>query len=132
MKTKVIWFIIVSTALEFLEITGILEEMLKPVNSSSEKESNEEIEDQEHFIKFYLWINVDQADVVQQSMCVSEFIELLLFKLDNLTVHSYIAKSQAKYLKVRQSELLKDEVKVLRDFVENCKSLVQDEIQEYH
>ena len=53
-------------------------------------------------------------------------------KLDTITVHSFIVRTQAKYLKQCKENFKEDEVIVLVDFAENYKFLVQDEIQGYH
>ena len=63
---------------------------------------------------------------------MEEFIEVLCEKLDAITAHSYIAKSQANYLKELKDNLEHTEVIVLGDFAENYKFLIQDEIQSYH
>ena len=53
-------------------------------------------------------------------------------KLDKITVHSFIARTQGKYLKQCKEDLKESKVIVLVDFAENYKFLVQDEIQGYH
>ena len=53
-------------------------------------------------------------------------------KLQKLTVHSYIAKSQAASLRKLKNELSSTEVVVLLDFSENYEFVVQDEIQSFH
>ena len=61
-----------------------------------------------------------------------DFIELLINKIDILTTHSYIAKSQAGYLKKLKNDLKENEVIVLGDIAENYGFIVQDEIQGFH
>ena len=48
------------------------------------------------------------------------------------SAHSYISKSQAKYLKERKENLKEDECLVLLDFAENYQFVIQDEVAGYH
>ena len=68
----------------------------------------------------------DLNDNEDQDEKASEFIELLVSKLDKISTHSYIAKSQT--LQKTKNELGKTEVVVLGDFAENY----QEEIQGFH
>ena len=52
--------------------------------------------------------------------------------LELLTAHSYIAKSQTKYLKLRKEEIDAETALFLGDFAENYKFCVQNEIQGFH
>ena len=52
--------------------------------------------------------------------------------MNKLTAHSYIAKSQANYLKHREAELQPHKAIVLADFAENYEFVIQNEIQSYH
>ena len=63
---------------------------------------------------------------------IGDFIAILMKMLQKLTVHSYIAKSQAAYLAKVKNELNTTEVIVLGDFAENYQFVVQDEIQSFH
>ena len=74
----------------------------------------------------------DQTELTSMILSQNEFINLLVEKLNNITTHSFIAKSQASYLKQRKNTIGGDEVIVLGDFAENYSILVQDEIQGYH
>ena len=56
---------------------------------------------------------------------------MLCSKLDDITPHSYIAHSQAKYLKSLKESLNNEEVILLGDFAESYQFVVQDEIQGY-
>ena len=47
---------------------------------------------------------------------LSEFIELLCEKLDKITSHSFIAKSQSNYLKHLKETISPDEAIVLGNF----------------
>ena len=59
---------------------------------------------------------------------IDEFGDLLVETIDSLTLQSYTAKCQAKYLKQRKDELPGNYAIVL-DFAENCTFVIQDEIQ---
>ena len=103
------------------------------------KSEGEELQDpasdteiEEEAIEFQQWTTVDRSELVRQSLPVTEFIALLLEKLNNLTAHSYIAKSQAKYLKKCKNDLRENEAIILGDFAENYKLVIQDEVQGYH
>ena len=91
-----------------------------------------EEEEEDYEITFCQWTSTDRAELIKQSAPVLEFVELLAEKLDKITVHSFIARTQGKYLKQCKENLKEDEVIVLVDFAENYKFLVQDEIQGYH
>ena len=55
-----------------------------------------------------------------------------MYKIDKLTTHSFISKSQARYLKTRKAELDDTSCLILLDFAENYYYVVQDEVQGYH
>ena len=63
---------------------------------------------------------------------VYEFIELLIEKLSNITMHSFIAWAQSQYLKNLKRALGPNEVIMLGDFAENYSFVIQDEVQGYH
>ena len=75
---------------------------------------------------------MDRTDLLTVKLSSNEFIELLCEKLNKITSHSFIAKSQAKYLKHLKEILSPDQAIVLGDFAENYTFVVQDEIQNYH
>ena len=60
------------------------------------------------------------------------YIDLVVFQLNKLAPHSYLAKLQSRYLKQRKEEINDSEVFFLRDFIKNYKFIIQDEIQSYH
>jgi hypothetical protein len=66
------------------------------------------------------------------SSTLEEFIELTCEKVDALTAHSFIAKSQNAYLKQQKEELQQDQAIIICDFAENFQYVVQDEVQGYH
>jgi hypothetical protein len=50
-------------------------------------------------ISFQQWQGTDRAMLCTQTTTAQEFVELLVNAISKLTVHSFIAKSQARYLK---------------------------------
>eukprot|EP00795_Rhopilema_esculentum_P017865 gene17865-biopygen566 len=83
-------------------------------------------------IKFQQWTTVDRSQLISQCLPATDFISLLVKKLNDLTGHSYIAKAQAAYLRQRKDELRDNDAIVLLDFAENYKFVVQDEVQGFH
>ena len=112
--------------------SGVLEQYLNQQLKSENEEANQDSEEEEVHIQFQQWTNVDRSELVSHIRPVSEFISLLIEKLQALTTHSFIATSQAKYLKKVKEELREEEVIVLGDFAENYKFIIQDEIQGFH
>lgn len=88
-----------------------------------------EIDEEVHYSQ---WESVDGTLLKSHLSSVEDFIELLVYSIDNLTTHSFIAKNQAQYLKRRKEELDRSECLILLDFAENYHYVVQDEIQGYH
>eukprot|EP00795_Rhopilema_esculentum_P010668 gene10668-biopygen13164 len=86
-------------------------------------------EEEDYSITFNQWTSTDRAKLIKQTAPLSDFIELVAKKLDKITVHWFIARTQGKQCK---EDLKESEVIVLVDFAENYKFLVQDEIQGYH
>ena len=74
----------------------------------------------------------DQTDLTSIIFPQTEFINLLVEKLDNIPTHSFIARSQASYLKKLKNMIDADEVIVLGNFVENYSFLGQEKIQGYY
>ena len=83
-------------------------------------------------ISFLQWQSTDHSQLISQTLCSEEFIDLLINSIDKLTSHSYIAKCQASYFSSRKENLDEDSVIVLGDFAENYTFVVQDEIQSFH
>ena len=75
-------------------------------------------------IKFQQWTTVDRSQLISQCLPATDFISLLVKKLNDLTGHSYIAKAQAAYLRQRKDELRDNDAIVLLDFAENYKFVV--------
>ena len=104
--------------------SGVLEQYLNQQLKSENEEANQDSEEEEVHIQFQQWTNVDRSELVSHIRPVSEFISLLIEKLQALTTHSFIATSQAKYLKKVKEELREEEVIVLGDFAENYKFII--------
>ena len=83
-------------------------------------------------IKVKQWQTADRTALNTMILATDKFIELAVRKLDQLTFHSFIAKSQAQYLKNRKNAIQFDRAIVLVDFSENYSFVVQDEVQGYH
>ena len=61
---------------------------------------------EEEEISFQPWQGTDRAMLCTQTTSIIEFLELLVDAISKLTVHSFIAKYQARYLKDRKDNLL--------------------------
>ena len=83
-------------------------------------------------IKVKQWQTTDWTTLNTMTLSTDEFIELAVTKLHQLTSHSFIAKSQAQYLKNRKNAIQFDRAIVLVDFSENYSFVVKDEVQGYH
>ena len=83
-------------------------------------------------ITFQQWTTIDRAGLISCTLLLDKFIEQLCEHLDEITSHSFIARSQSQYLNKLKENLNCGEVIILGDFVENVSFIVQDEIQGYH
>ena len=88
-------------------------------------------DEEEETVTFKEWVSTDRADLITQTVPLSEFITALSHQLDSITCHSYIAKSQASYLFELKQNLEEDAIIVLGDFAENYTFVIQDEIPGY-
>ena len=61
---------------------------------------------EEEEISFQQWQGTDRAMLCTQTTSIIEFLELFVDAISKLTVHSFIAKCQARYLKDRKDNLL--------------------------
>ena len=89
-------------------------------------------EDDDSCIDYKQWKTTGRSKLVSLIEITSSFIYTLINKLQKLTVHSYIAKSQAASLTKLKNELSSTEVIVLCNFAENYKFVVQDEIKRFY
>ena len=78
------------------------------------------------------WQTTDRASLVMVTSTCEEYKDTLISAINAITKHSFLAKRQANFLRVKKESLKANEVIVLGDFVENYQFLVQDEIQSYH
>ena len=92
----------------------------------------EQYEDLNEEIQFKQWKTANRMDLVTVLMTRYEWIEDSVRVLDDLTNHSFIAKSQSRYLNARKSFLTNDHCIILLDFAENYTFTIQDELQSYH
>ncbi|XP_034246667.1 uncharacterized protein LOC117648316 [Thrips palmi] len=93
---------------------------------------HEEFEFLEGTIKFRQWKSTDKTEMLVQICKRSELIELAAKKLNDLIPHSFIAYSQACYVKKMREDLPQDKVVVNMDFSMNYSCLVQGAVQSYH
>ena len=88
--------------------------------------------DIEEDIAYSQWDSTNRNTLRTHTTPVDEFIELLVYHIDNLSKHSFIAKSQARYLKAWKEEIDEETCIILLDFAENYHFIVQGEVQGYH
>ena len=88
--------------------------------------------DIEEDITYSQWDRTDRTIPRTQTTPVDEFIELLVYQIDNLSKHFFITKSQPQYLKVQKEEIDEETCIILLDFAENYHFIVHDEVQGYH
>ena len=88
--------------------------------------------DDDDQIFFSQWTNTDRANLCKMVSDVPGFIEKLIESLQELRPHSYISKSQSRYLNTLKDQLDESSVIFLGDFAENYSFVVQDEVQSFH
>ena len=86
----------------------------------------------EEDVRFKQWQSTDCTTLLLQSLPLGEFNDFLCDSIDNFTTHSYIAKTQSRYLKNCKENFHQNECLILGDFAENYQFVVQDEVQSYH
>ena len=92
-----------------------------------------EVDDQANEIIHYKqWVTTDRTTLEDCSKPLDAFIDVLTEKLEKLTAHHYIAKSQAAYLSNLKETLNEDEAILILDFAENYSFVVQDAVQSFH
>eukprot|EP00112_Aurelia_sp_Birch-Aquarium-sp1_P026291 Seg924.10 transcript_id=Seg924.10/GoldUCD/mRNA.D3Y31 product="hypothetical protein" protein_id=Seg924.10/GoldUCD/D3Y31 len=101
-------------------VEDYLLQQLKSEGGELQDAASDTMEIEEERIEFQQWMTVDRSVLVRQSLPVTEFVE----KLSNLTAHSHIAKSQAKYLKKCKNNLKENEAIIMCDFA----FVIQDEV----
>lgn len=83
-------------------------------------------------VKYAIWTEADRSTLVTFTEDVDDFIENLCHRLKVLRPHSYIAKKQSEFIKLRRNNLSKGEVMVCFDFSENFAYIAQDAAQSFH
>ena len=83
-------------------------------------------------VTFQQWDSTDRCSVITRMESIDTFIDIVLKSINNLTKHSFVAKSQSNDLKAKKSSLDPTEAVVLLDFAENYSFIAQDSIQGYH
>ena len=81
---------------------------------------------------FWQWQTTDRAAVATLTTTFEEYKEPHIDSINKLTRHSYLAKSQARYMKSKKKSLGGNEVMVLGDFAENYQYMIQDKIRSFH
>ncbi|XP_047129865.1 uncharacterized protein LOC124809907 [Hydra vulgaris] len=102
------------------------------LTQNDDPEEQYDSDENEQSVDFKQWATTDRTELLTINLPLNEFIDLLCEKLDKITCHSFIAKSQSSYLKHLKETLSIDEAIVLVDFAENYTFVVQDEVQSYH
>ena len=88
--------------------------------------------DIEEDITYSQWYSTNRTTLRTHTTPVDELIGLLVYYIDILWKHSFIAKSQTQYLKAQKEEIDKETCIILLDFAENYHFIVQDEVQGCH
>ena len=101
-------------------------ELMKADDDDGQVDDYDDVE-----ITFQQWTTSDRAELISCTLPLDEFIEQLCEQLDEITSHSFIARSQSQYLNKLKENLKCGEVIILGDFAENFSFIVQDEIQGY-
>ena len=78
------------------------------------------------------WDHSDRSTLSKMVSDIPTFIEKLTNSLEDLKPHSFISKSQSKYLSQLKENLNGSSVIFLGDFSENFSFVVQDEVQSFH
>ena len=79
-------------------VEQFLYDYLNP-NDPNDKNDDREDDAEKTEIEFKQWTMTDRTELTSMILPQNEFINPLVEKLDNITTHSFIAKSQASYLK---------------------------------
>ena len=83
-------------------------------------------------VTYSQWDSIDRTSLCSISAPVDEFIELLVYQVDNLTAHSFTAKSQTQYLKKQKWQIDEETCIILLEFAENYHFVIQDEVLGYN
>jgi len=84
-------------------------------------------------VRYQQWVSVDRTEHVTLVDTRDSYIVKLAQKIDDLTRHSFIAKTQSAYMNVLKECLIPEtEIFMQGDFAENFSFVVQDKIQSFH
>jgi len=84
-------------------------------------------------VRYQQWVSVDRTELVRLVDTRDSYIEKLTQIIDDLTRHSFVAKTQSAYMNVLNERLISEtEILMQGDFVDNFSFVVQDEIQSLH
>ena len=86
-------------------------------NDPNDMDDDREDDAEETEIEFKEWTMTDWTELTL-ILPENEWIDRLVEKLDNITTHSFIARSQASYLKQLKNMIGADEAIILGDFNE--------------
>ena len=88
--------------------------------------------DDDHMIFYTQWDHSDRSTLSKMVSDIPTFIEKLTNSLEDLKPHSFISKSQSKYLSELKENLDGSSVIFLGDFSENFSLVVKDEVQSFN
>ena len=80
-------------------------------------------------IKYKMWISTDRSMLEQLECSSAIFIDLLLDKIEALTVHHFVAKEQSKFCRELKQNIISTECLIQGDFSQNYSMFIQDSTQ---
>ena len=83
-------------------------------------------------ITFKQWESTDRTELVTHNSTATEFVDMLIEKLQVLKVHQFINNQQTKYFYQVKENLPAGKVLVVGDFSENYSFVYQDAVQGVH
>lgn len=89
---------------------------------------NSQIGDRQ-FVKFKRWESTDRTTLENVELLSDDFISMLIDKIDHLTTHHYVSKSQSKFCRELKANLPVNHCLLQGDFSQNYSMLSQDSTQ---
>ena len=86
---------------EVKNVEQFLYDYLNP-NYPNDTDDDREDDAEKNEVEFKQWTMTDRTELTSVILPQEEFINLLIEKLNNITTHSFIAKSKASHLKQLQ------------------------------
>ena len=83
----------------------------------------------EMMIHFKHWVSTDRTTLEERIMPTTDFLEMLIHEIDQLTTHHHIANNQSQYLKHLKDTVKPNQEIIILDFAENYSSRL---IQGFH